>query len=376
MFQKHVVRQLSAYCHLELTAAESKRVQQHLEVCQRCRRTHEEIRFGVELASQIKLHAAPESLWDEVAEALHRPPGRFPKRESTFRVFGWPRWAIAVTALFLLSALGAGWYYRRLTRPSWEVARLEGTPRVGRSVLGETGRWAVGDWLETDHASRALINVGDIGEVEIDPNTRVRLVGTRETEHRLRLARGTLHVTISAPPRYFIVDTPSAVATDLGCMYTLEVDDAGAGRLQVTAGWVAFELNGRESFVPAGAICETRPRVGPGTPYYEDAPAALIESLEKFDFENGGSRMLETVLSQARKEDAFTLWHLLSRVTEADRSSVYERLAVLVAAPAEVTRDGILRLDRGMLDLWWNALSEDDASWFRIWKGPFPQSPQ
>ena len=76
--------------------------------------------------------------------------------------------------------------------------------------------------------------MGNIGEVEVDPNTRVRLVRARETEHRLRLARGTLHVTISAPPRYFVVDTPSAVATDLGCMYTLEVGPDGIGRLNVT----------------------------------------------------------------------------------------------------------------------------------------------
>ncbi len=31
MLERHVVRQLTAYCHHELTAAESSRVQQHLE---------------------------------------------------------------------------------------------------------------------------------------------------------------------------------------------------------------------------------------------------------------------------------------------------------------------------------------------------------
>ena len=32
---------------------------------------------------------------------------------------------------------------------------------------------------------------------------------------------------IWAPPRLFYVNTPSAVAEDLGCAYTLEVDDLG-----------------------------------------------------------------------------------------------------------------------------------------------------
>jgi hypothetical protein len=38
---------------------------------------------------------------------------------------------------------------------------------------------------------------------------------------------------IWAPPRLFFVDTPSAVAADLGCSYTLEVKDDGAGVLRV-----------------------------------------------------------------------------------------------------------------------------------------------
>lgn len=274
----------------------------------------------------------------------------------------------------LLLALGiaVAWYTTRPTRPSWEVARLAGAPRVGSDHIDETGRLAVGEWLETDRASRALINVGVIGQVEIEPNTRVRLVQARPTEHRLALARGTLHARIWAPPRLFFVETPSAVAIDLGCTYTLMVDDFGAGLLQVTSGWVAFELEGRESFVPAGARCETRPEIGPGTPYFEDASEAFREALAKLDFEQGGAAALSVALAEARQPDAFTLWHLLPRVPEAERGRVYDRLAALVPPPAEVTRDGVLRGDQRMLDLWWNELGLGDTSWWRFWKGPWP----
>jgi hypothetical protein len=295
MLERHVVRQLTAYCHHELTAAESSRVEHHLKLCESCRCEYESIRLTVDLASQMSLRRAPDSLWSDVVSALDNTVGAVPGKSPSSGIRVWPRWAFAMAALLVVSALGTSWYYWRLNRPSWEVASLEGKPKVGWSAIGETGRIAVGDWLETDNASRALISVGDIGEVEVDPNTRVRLVRARETEHRLRLARGTLHVTISAPPRYFVVDTPSAVATDLGCVYTIEVNPDGMGRLNVQSGWVAFELNGRESFVPADATCETRPSVGPGTPHYEDAPPELIASLRRFDFENGGGPELAIV---------------------------------------------------------------------------------
>jgi hypothetical protein len=238
------------------------------------------------------------------------------------------------------------------------VARLSGAPKCGAVPLGANGRLRVGQWLETDGASKARINVADIGRVEIEPNTRVRLVGTRPDEHRLALARGALQAKIWAPPRLFFVETPSAVAVDLGCSYKLTVDDRGRSVLRVLTGWVALERHGRESVVPQGARCETRPGLGLGTPYFEDAPRALRTALAAFDFERGGARALGIVLRTARQRDSLTLWHLLPRATAAARGSVYDRLAGLTPPPAGVTRQGALRLDEQMLALWRGKIEE------------------
>ena len=100
----------------------------------------------------------------------------------------------------------------------------------------------------------------------------------------MSLAHGTIHAEIWAPPKFFVVDTPSAVATDLGCAYTLQVDPSGAGLVRVTSGWVGFEFRGREAFIPQQAVCRTRPAVGPGTPYYEDAPSGYADALTMLDF--------------------------------------------------------------------------------------------
>ncbi|HKR00829.1 MAG TPA: FecR domain-containing protein [Pyrinomonadaceae bacterium] len=244
---------------------------------------------------------------------------------------------------------------------TWEVARLAGAPKLGDNRLEGNGRLAVGEWLETDATSRAKINVADIGQVDIGPNSRVRLLGTRSTEHRLALDRGRLHAMISAPPRLFIVETPSATAIDLGCSYTLEVDDAGRSRLQVTSGWVALVLKGRESIVPAGAVCVTQPGKGPGTPYFDDASQSFRDALTKLDFQNGGAKALNVVLAEAREYDTLTLWHLLARVRGAERGRVYDRLAALIAPPKGVTREGVLKLDKGMLDRWKKGL---EWAWF------------
>jgi hypothetical protein len=383
MFSKHVTKDLSAYCHGEVASEESRLIAEHLIGCNRCRERFEEIKLGVKLAERLPQLAAPDSLWRElqsrlVAETSHNriEPGK----QSRFSFKLWqPGFAGVAAGLLLSAVLGAWWFYSRESRPFWEVARLNGSPRIGSSRMDETGRLAVGEWLETDGSSRAKIEVGSIGHVEIDPNTRVRLIETKLTEHRLELARGKMSAKIWAPPRLFFVDTPSAVAADLGCAYTLEVDDSGASLLHVTSGWVALQLKDRESMVPAGAACATRPGIGPGTPYFEDASQTFRTALAKLDFEREDTNWskipaLNQVLMEARSRDTLTLWHLLYRVEGKDRELVFERMAALSPPPKDVTREGVLQLDDKMLHLWkgylensWSNQSGLKKTWINLW---------
>jgi hypothetical protein len=137
-------------------------------------------------------------------------------------------------------------------------------------------------------------------------------------------------------------------------------------------GWVGFRLNGREAFIPAGAVGETRPGIGPGTPYFEDASAEFQTALREFDFaklsDADRSAQLGIVLAAARKNDALTLWHLLSRASGADRGRVFDRLNALVPVPSSVTREGIARGEQAMLDAWWNELGFDDIAVWRKWE--------
>jgi hypothetical protein len=164
---------------------------------------------------------------------------------------------------------------------------------------------------------------------------------------------------IWAPPRLFFVDTPSAVAADLGCAYTLEVDDKGDGRLSVTSGWVALQTKERESIVPAEASCETKLGTGPGTPYFDDSTPEFRQALKTIDFSQdptAKANALTTMLNQSRPRDTLTLWHLLPRVNDEERVRVYEKITAFAPPPTGVTREGVLTLDQKMLEQWRVAL--------------------
>lgn len=348
-------------------------VETHMLECSECR-SHVEFLHGlnVEVVKLPKIIPPPRNLWKGISERLDEPEtvvaniemmrrrnGKaLPDRESIslnsarrLSRMSWKVKSFTVAACALVVVSGT-WFAVQLSTPSWNVARLEGVLKIGSERIGENGKLRVGDWLETDNTSRARIDVGLIGEVEVEPNSKLRLLQAQTTDHRVELQKGTIHARIWAPPRLFFVETPSATAIDLGCAYTLTVSENGAGLLKVSAGYVALNRDGKESIVPAGAACETRPGVGPGTPFRLSAKEDFRQALSHFDFEQGGAETLSSILSKARKEDGITLWHLLSQTSGTEKVTVYETLASFIQPPPGVTCDGILQDDKRMMAQW------------------------
>ncbi len=312
MFTKHISRRMAALADGQMTEPEARRAEVHLRDCPRCRADYEKVRVGMTMVANLATVEAPPEIWPGI-EARSQTP-------ATLR----RPWApsLAAVALALLAAAGTAYW------------------RLGNS------------WIETDAKSHKTISIGEIGSVELEPNTRLRVVTEGPKEHRLALARGEIRAKISAPPKLFFVDTPSGTAVDLGCEYSLNTDGDGDDFLHVTRGWVSFQWQGMESLVPAGASCRTRTKAGPGIPYFDDAPEKLKEALEKFAFGRTEGSGLDFILAESRPRDTLTLWHLLSRVAPGDRPRVFDRMTALTPLPAGVTREKALALDSQTLTHW------------------------
>jgi len=338
-WSRHIGNRLAEYCDDRLNAADAAKADAHVSGCERCRAAVVEYRAVAGAMKSLPVLQAPDAIWHAIDGALRQ-------RQPEPRLM-WPARALAAATVVIAIAAGAlfAWLARVETTPhGWEIVEVTSPAPADRIARGSL--------VQTDAASRVTLRVGDIGEVEVAPNTRVRLIPAKGTENRLSLLNGRISARIVAPPRFFFVDTSSSTVVDLGCAYTMEIDEEGTGVLQVTSGWASLEWSGRESLVPAGASCRTRPRVGPGTPSFDDATSGLRRALDTLDFELGGAASLDVVLRDARLRDTLTLWHLLSRVDAGDRERVLARMLQLTALPAGIDREKVLQLDRGTLTRW------------------------
>ncbi|HEX6465637.1 MAG TPA: zf-HC2 domain-containing protein [Vicinamibacterales bacterium] len=338
MIGRHPSRWIPAYCDDQLPPKKAQTIAAHLERCERCRRECDDVRFAAALLREMPIVPAPDDLWISIDRLRGTPETSLSSRRSL-------RWQLVAVGALLALLIG-GLAYREAQRfrgVSWEVT-------IVANGASRTARQPEGAWIQTSSSTRAHVKVGSIGAVDVEPDTRLRLGHIDPSQYRLALGRGSISARVTAPPRLFVVDTPSSTLVDLGCAYHVQVDEQGTGQLTVTEGWTSLEWRERESLVPAGASCPIRRGAGPGIPAFDDASAALKAALATIDA--GDESSLDVALSEARVRDTLSLWHVLTRTQPADRQRVFDRLQALVPMPDGVTRDQVLRLDPNALRKW------------------------
>jgi ferric-dicitrate binding protein FerR (iron transport regulator) len=303
---------------------------------------------------------------------IHEPLPDRAERRPVKRL--WLSAVFALAALVLVS-VALSIHARFEWRPGdpWKIVALNGTPQIGRSLVKNRAQFSVGQILVTDAASRARIRVADLGVVDVEPGSRVRLIATHAKRHQIALDYGTISARMWAPPFSLAVDTPSASLFDLGCAFTLHVESGGYGIVQVNSGWVEFETPLRSVIIPAGAEAVTRPELGPGTPYFSDATPTFKTAVSAFDShpEDDGARAaaLASVLANARSQDALTLLSLLNQLPLPQRAMVFDRLVVFVPIPDGYSREDVLNRRTDAMDAYWKALHlGSPKSWLMNWK--------
>src|SRR5919199_1226080 len=101
MFSRHVTKDISAYCHGELSSEESKQFAEHIIACARCRAKFEEVKLGIKLAGQLPQLSAPDYLWHDLEPLLEK------QTATSSTAWSWQLKAAAAVVLILLSTATA-----------------------------------------------------------------------------------------------------------------------------------------------------------------------------------------------------------------------------------------------------------------------------
>lgn len=283
----------------------------------------------------------------------------------------WRRWPV-ITALAagLVLVTAASLFYWRLQWPAGRPWRMAVATERG----ARTDTLAVGQSLKLDANSTASVDIARLGTMSVRPGTDISLRTTASRRHQLRLERGAVHIRVWAPPQRVFVATPAGNVIDLGCIFTLAVDDSGAASLAVETGWVQMENVHGETLVPAGASSVMTADHSPLVPLYDDAPPEFqraVRALETRAADDAVSVELATIRRDARVRDVLTLLILAVRERGTVRASLLEHAAALFPPPRTLSGNPAA-FDNETIWKWYGSLPLPPAkAWWRNWADAF-----
>ena len=154
----------------------------------------------------------------------------------------------------------------------------------------------------------------------------------------------------------FSIETPSASVKDFGSTYYLTVDEKSITKLQVKSGWVLMEADEQKSLLSTASICFADKENGIAVPFSINASDSFKNALRNLRPETRNGDELMTILSESRKEDLNSLFHLLIRSRNEEREKIFDRIKQLSIISRQITQERVLNGDRDMLGRLWTEL--------------------
>jgi hypothetical protein len=209
----------------------------------------------------------PPDLTERVLIAAGKKSGRTTVPKSRFKPWVWGGAAAIAVSLFL----AVGWFaYTRIVSRRPEVAGTGLTVEGG----GKLERGAV----VRSNQAKGQLSLGDYCEIELEPNSSVRIGGTQKQE-QLTLLQGVVSCRVESNRGGFSVNTPHGQVVVTGTQFTVRLL-TGRGPDGKPTEWTQVKVEeGRVSMIVDGTPVELQPTDSRRFPLPADPFAAKVASL-------------------------------------------------------------------------------------------------
>lgn len=214
---------------------------------------------------------------------------------------------------------------------NWKLVSLKG----GAFINGvKSDKVNVGDWIQTDSVSSVVLKIANVGDVSIEPNTKVRFIQSDNDVSKIEVMYGTVNTSTSQADK-FILQSSNMKVQDKGGSYSFKVDDKGNGVIYVNNGIANVVSDNKSAVVTDGKFCYYKPEYGVGTPFRKDSKPEFQNALYQYNFNNGGVNSVYYAMANAMPEDYASLINLIPRVDDKTKYLVLNKLGKL--APQAMT---------------------------------------
>lgn len=374
MNSSHVQEYFDEYYNNELNSETKISVQKHLDECPDCASEYSAFTVLKEKARSLKKEVAPPAeIFNKIQKEINNEINKkevkmsdnikitplsnniltidfnedkkeaVPARQTSFLSRNWYWFASAAVILLIVSVALMNTSRKGVfsveEMSNWKLVNLKGDAFINGVKSNKVN---VGDWIQTDSVSSVVLKIANVGDVSIEPNTKVRFIQSDDNVSKIEVMYGTVNTSTSQADK-FILQSSNMKVQDKGGSYSFKVDDKGNGVIYVNNGIANVVSDNKSAVVTDGKFCYYKPEYGVGIPFRKDAKPEFQNALYNYDFNNGGVNSVYYAIANAMPEDYSSLMNLIPRVDDKTKYLVYNKLGKL--APQAISTIKLDSLD-------------------------------
>ncbi len=257
-----------------------------------------------------------------------------------------------IILVVLLMAVGAYFLYDFLnTNLPWQLKLEYGNYQIG--TAGQKSSIDIEETLTTFDSTKVAMIIPNAGRVDVGSFSSLKIIKGKDSDNIFSLVLGKIYGNCRIDNPKLKIKTNLADIEVIAGRFTLELNNSGDLNLATDNGMLKVTTPAREILLVKDHRLRISANGNIGMPIHLRTNAQLAEIIEQFSF--GDSKVIDhgLILQLATPIDGLTLLHLIMKAkTIEERIPIFEKLSEFYPLIPGITNEGILNLDKNMLDEW------------------------
>jgi|GEM_PF-2329498 len=258
-------------------------------------------------------------------------------------------WIIVVV---LLTIVGAYFLYDFLdTNLPWQLKLDYGNYQIG--TVGQKTSIDFDETLTTFDSTKVTMIIPNAGRLEIGSFTSIKVIKGKDSDNIISFISGKIYGNCKIDdPRLTIKTNISEIKVVAG-KFISEINDYGELNLITNNGKLKITTPNREFFLVKDHRCKISANGNVGIPIHLKTNHQLAEIFEQISYDDKKVNNYGLILQLSSPVDGITLLHLIMKAkTIEERLPLFEKLNEFYPLVPGISIEGILNLDKDMLDEW------------------------
>ncbi|MCZ7602296.1 MAG: FecR domain-containing protein [Melioribacteraceae bacterium] len=211
--------------------------------------------------------------------------------------------------------------------------------------------------ITTEDSTKVSINIPNAGRVDLRSFSSLKVLKGKDSENIISLTSGRLDAVCKIDDPRLTIITPQAELKIITGNFTASINNVSFLNLETANGILKVSNSKEEITLVQDHKCTISSDGTIGIPYHIAADSSLISLVDKISFGTPSIADFGKVLNIAQPLDGMTLLYLIPKAkTPADRIPIYQKLNEFYPVVPGITQEGIIKLDKKMLELWHNEI--------------------